>query len=156
MKVKDIMTSHPATCSPVDHLGTAVWRMWQADCGFLPVMSGDEVVGVITDRDAAVTLMLRGRRPQEVLVGEVMQGIDGVVACEPGDPVSVAMERMQARRLHRLPVIENGALVGVVSLNDLALEARAGGGSAGRPTFRDVAVTLRGICAHRASVQAAA
>ena len=100
MNVKDIMTSHPVTCAPTDHLGTAVWRMWRADCGFLPVTSGDQVVGVITDRDAAVSLMLRGRKPEEILVGEVMQGYDGLVACDASDPVRLAMDLM---RQHRAP-----------------------------------------------------
>jgi CBS domain-containing protein len=154
MNVKDIMTPHPVTCAPTDHLGTAVWRMWRADCGFLPVTSGDQVVGVITDRDAAVSLMLRGRRPEEILVGEVMQGYDCLVACDAGDPVPLAMERMRQHRVHRLPVLEQGALVGVVSLNDLALAAGAGGNN-GRPTPRDIATTLQGICAHRVAANAA-
>jgi CBS domain-containing protein len=153
MTVKDIMTSHPVTCAPTDHLGTAMWRMWRADCGFLPVTRGDQVVGVITDRDAAVSLMLRGRKPEEILVGEVMQGYDGLVACDSSDSVRAAMDLMREHQLHRLPVLEEGALVGVVSLNDLALAAGAGNG--GRPMLRDVGLALQGICAHRAIDQAA-
>jgi CBS domain-containing protein len=152
VKVKDIMSSHPATCTPTDHLGTAVWRMFQADCGFLPVTCGAEVVGVITDRDVAVSLMLRGRRPEDVMVGEVMQGTDGLIACEANDPPRLVMDRMRDYKLHRLPVLENGVLVGVVSLNDLAIEAGANG--TGRPTLRDVALTLQGICAHRVEAKA--
>jgi CBS domain-containing protein len=154
MIVKDVMSAHPATCAPDDHLGTAVWRMWRADCGFLPVTSGDQVVGVITDRDVAVSLMLRGRKPEEILVGEVMQGNDGLVACDSSDPVRLAMELMREHQLHRLPVLEDGDLVGVVSLNDLALAAGAAATN-GQPTLRDVALTLQGICAHRVTAKAA-
>jgi CBS domain-containing protein len=155
MKVKDIMSSHPVTCAPTDDLGSVVWRMWEADCGFVPVTRGTEVVGVITDRDVAVSLMLRGRRPEDVMVGEVMQGSGGVVACEASDPVRLAMERMRDHQLHRLPVLEGGVLVGVVSLNDLALAASAGNGP-GQPTLRDVGLTLQGICGHRVKVMAVA
>jgi CBS domain-containing protein len=155
MKVREIMSSHPVTCAPTDHLGTAVWQMWRADCGFVPVTRGTEVVGIITDRDVAVSLMLRGRRPEDVMVGEVMQGTDGLIACDASDPVRLAMDRMRDNQLHRLPVLERGALVGVVSLNDLALAADAGNG-AGRPTLRDIGLTLQGICAHRVHPEAMA
>lgn len=155
MKVSEIMSSHPVTCAPTDHLGTAVWRMWEADCGFVPVTCGTEVVGILTDRDVAVSLMLRGRRPEDVMVGEVMQGAVGLIACEAGDPVRLAMDRMRDNQLHRLPVLERGALVGVVSLNDLALAANGGSG-AGHPTLRDIGLTLQGICAHRVQLQAMA
>jgi CBS domain-containing protein len=89
------------------------------------------------------------------MVGEVMQGSDGLVTCEASDPARLAMERMRDHKLHRLPVLEGGALVGVVSLNDLALAASADNGP-GRPTLRDVGLTLQGICAHRVKVMAAA
>ena len=155
MKVKEVMTPDPTTCSPTDHLGTAVWRMWQGDCGFLPVTVEGTVVGVVTDRDAAISLMLRGRRPDDVLVGEVMQGHLGVVACSPDDPVSVALDRMRDHQFHRLPVLSEDKLVGVVSLNDLVLAAGPSAGSAQRPTFRDVAQTMRAVCAHRLDARAA-
>ena len=149
MKVREVMTSNPTTCGPTDHLGTAVWRMWQGDCGFLPVIVDEMVVGVITDRDAAISLMLRGRRPEEVMVGEIMQGHLGVVACSPEDSVQLAMDLMRDHQLHRLPVIAGGRLVGVVSLNDLVRAAGASAGSAQRPTYRDVAHTLSRVGAHR-------
>jgi CBS domain-containing protein len=155
MKVREVMTPDPTTCGPTDNLGTAVWRMWKGDCGFLPVIVDDMVVGVVTDRDAAISLMLRGRRPEEVMVGEIMQGHLGVVACSPDDSVQSAMDLMRDHQLHRLPVVAGTKLVGVVSLNDLALASGASGGSARRPTYRDVAQTLRGVCAHRLEARAA-
>ena len=155
MKAREVMTPDPTTCGPTDNLGTAVWRMWNGDCGFLPVTVDGTVVGVLTDRDAAISLMLRGRKPEDVLVGEIMQGHLGVVACSPDDPVSVVMDQMRDHQIHRLPVVADGRLVGVVSLNDLVMAAGAHGGSAERPTFRDVAQTLRGVCTHRRTASAA-
>jgi CBS domain-containing protein len=155
MKVKDVMTPDPVTCAPNEHLGTAVWRMWRADCGLLPVTNGGRVVGVLTDRDVAMTLGLRGRRPEDVLVGEVMQGSEAVTTCEPDDSTSKTLALMMNRQLRRLPVVEGGQLVGIVSLNDLALAASASANGAGRPTFREIAQTLRGVCAHRSHERAA-
>ena len=129
--------------------------MWNGDCGFLPVTVDGAVVGVLTDRDAAISLMLRGRRPEDVMVGEIMQGHLGIVACSPEDSVGVAMDLMREHQLHRLPVVADGRLVGVVSLNDLVLVAGAHAGSALRPTFREVAQTMRGVCAHRHTASAA-
>jgi CBS domain-containing protein len=154
-RVRDVMTPDPLTCSPGDHLGAAAWRMWQGDCGILPVVYAGSVVGVITDRDIAVTLALRGRRPEEIRVGEVMQAPDSVVTCGPDDPVSRALDLMRERQVRRLPVVENGALTGIVSLNDLALAAGASANGNGRPTFREIAQTLRAVCAHRTESRAA-
>jgi CBS domain-containing protein len=129
--------------------------MWQGDCGILPVVYGGSVVGVITDRDIAMTLGLRGRRPEDIRVGEVMQAPDAVITCGPDDPVSEALALMSERQIRRLPVVENGLLTGIVSLNDFALAAGAGANGAGRPTFRDVAQTLRDVCGHRTHSRAA-
>jgi CBS domain-containing protein len=153
--VRDVMTPDPLTCSPGDHLGTAAWRMWQGDCGILPVVYDGSVVGVITDRDIAMTLGLRGRRPEDIRVGEVMQAPDAVVTCGPDDSASEALVLMRECQIRRLPVIENGVLTGIVSLNDFALAAGAGANGTGRPTLRDVAQTLREVCGHRTHSRAA-
>jgi CBS domain-containing protein len=82
-----------------------------------------------------------------------MQGYDCLIACDSSDSLRTAMDRMREHQLHRLPVLDEGALVGVVSLNDLALAAGAGNG--GRPTLRDVALALQAIGAHRVTAKAA-
>lgn len=155
MKVRDLMTPNPVVCAPVEHLGAAMWRMFEADCGLLPVTHDGRVVGVITDRDVAVSVTLRGRRPEDLLVGEVMQGCDTVVACAPDDTAAQALTLMQGHQLHRLPVVEDGRLVGIVTVNDLISVASAGANTAGRPTFRDVMQTLRAVCARRLHAMAA-
>ena len=156
MRVSEIMSSDPITCAPTDQLSTAVWRMWQTDCGFLPVTVDGVVVGVITDRDAAVSLRLRGCRPDEVLVSEAMQGHLGVIACKPDDPVKAALDLMRDHQLRRLPVVaDDGQLVGVLSLTDLALAAGPTAAVPERPTFRRVAETPHGACTHPVSARAA-
>jgi CBS domain-containing protein len=155
MRVEDVMTANPVVCSPIDHLGTAIWRMWKNDCGMLPVTDRGTVVGVITDRDVAVSVGLRGRRPSELLVGEVMQGSEGVVTCGPRDPLERALDLMRSHQLHRVPVVDLGRLVGIVTLNDLVAVASTGARAAGRPTLRDVVRALRGVHAPRERARAA-
>jgi CBS domain-containing protein len=121
----------------------------------LPVVYGGSVVGVITDRDIAMTLGLRGRRPEDTRVGEVMQAPDAVITGGPDDSASEALALMRDRQIRRLPVVENGMLTGIVSLNDFALVAGAGANGTGRPTFRDVALTLRDVCGPRTHSRAA-
>jgi CBS domain-containing protein len=156
MRVEEIMTRDPDTCAPEDHAGTAAWRMWERDCGMLPVMRGSQLVGVITDRDIAVALALRGRRAEDLRVAEVQQGDGGVIVCSPRDSVIDALGKMRQHQVRRLPVVENGKLLGIVSINDLALAAAASPGKVGHPTFKDVVQSLQGICAHRARERAAA
>ena len=53
MKVRDLMTANPVTCSPGDDLATAAMHMWNWDCGILPVVDDGQIRGVITDRTSA-------------------------------------------------------------------------------------------------------
>jgi CBS domain-containing protein len=154
MQVKDIMTPYPLTCEPCEHLGTAMWRMFQGDCGLLPVVTDGRVVGVISDRDIAITVALRGCRAAELMVGEVMQGGEAVATCDPEDSATEIMTLMKELQLHRLPVVDDGTLVGIVSLRDLALASAASANGAGRPTYREIAQTLRAVSAHRAQTEA--
>jgi CBS domain-containing protein len=62
--------------------------------------------------------------------------------------VSAALETMRQHRVRRLPVLADGKLVGVVSMNDLVLAAAASPGKAGRPTYKEVVHSLQSICAH--------
>ena len=156
MRVEEIMTRDPVTCTSEDHAGTAAWRMWERDCGMLPVMRDSRLVGVVTDRDIAMALALRGRRAEELRVAEVQQGGGGVIVCRPRDSVIDALGKMRQHRVRRLPVVEDGKLVGIVSINDLTLAAAASPGKAGHPIFKDIVQSLQGICAHRARGRAAA
>jgi CBS domain-containing protein len=157
MRVEEVMTRNPLTCSPEERVATAAWRMWEGDCGLLPVMRDGSLVGVVTDRDIAIALALRGRRADDLRVAEVQQGDGGAIVCSPQDTVSTALEKMRQHRLRRLPVVADGSLVGVVSLNDLVLAAAPSAGKAGQPTYREIVQSLQSICSHRgAECQAAA
>jgi len=123
MKVKDVMTSAPSYCQVETNLGSATELMWNANCGFLPVETADgKVVGVVTDRDICIALGTRGRLAGNVTIAEVMS--DKVHACAPDDDIHIALQTMKEGNVRRLPVIaKNGTLAGVVSMDDILLQA---------------------------------
>jgi CBS domain-containing protein len=123
VKVKEIMATTPYYCQAETNLGSATELMWNANCGFLPVVSAQgEVVGVITDRDICMALGTRNRLAGETLVAEVMSRKPHV--CEPDDDIHMALYTMGKAKVHRLPVVaQNGALLGVLSMDDVLFRA---------------------------------
>jgi len=123
MKVSDVMMSTPYRCHAKANLGAATELMWIGNCGFLPVLNEQaKVVGVITDRDICMALGTRGVPSGEVTVGEAMSR--SVYFCAPEDDVHVALRTMREGHVRRLPVItKEGALVGVISMDEVLLRA---------------------------------
>jgi CBS domain-containing protein len=140
--VQEFMTHDVLACEPGDSLGLAAMRMWDADCGMLPVVGGGKVLGVITDRDICMALALHGARPGERLVAEVASG--SVHGCTPQDDVTVALASMARHQVRRLVVLEDGRLAGVLSINDVI--ACAGENETLR---QPILAALERICAHR-------
>jgi CBS domain-containing protein len=127
MKVEALMTRAVRSCSPHDSLNTAARLMWEGDCGCVPVtLDADDgsrrVVGVITDRDVCMGAYTQGRALADIAVSTVMA--QKVCSCSPRDNVEVALKVLASNRLHRLPVIEDDRLVGLISLSDILREAR--------------------------------
>ena len=150
MKVKDAMTGTAYYCQLDTNLGSATERMWVGNCGFLPVMGPDgKIIGVVTDRDICIALGTRNRLPGDITVGEVMS--DRLFACSPDDDVHIALQLMQEGGVRRLPVIgANGALVGVISMDDLLVQAEAPGiGRRPELSIEEVLRTYRAIDQHR-------
>lgn len=123
MNVGDLMTTHVETCTADDTVESAARRMWDADCGALPVVQADGVlIGMITDRDICMASWSRGKRCSELRVGDVMTPHPRTVAAFQA--TSVAELAMSEYQLHRLPVVDGmGRLVGILTLNALAREA---------------------------------
>jgi CBS domain-containing protein len=124
MKVKELMTATPYCCQPETNLGAATELMWNGNCGFLPVVGSDgKVFGVVTDRDICIALGTRNRLPGEIKVSEVITS-QKLFYCCPDDDVHLALQAMQTGRVRRLPVITHeGALAGIVSMDDILLKA---------------------------------
>ena len=144
MKIQEIMTPSPATCGPTDNLALVAERMWDADCGIIPVVDdAGHVTAVITDRDICIAAATRDLAPAEIRASEM--GRRQVICCSPGDDVRHALTLMRQHRVRRLPVTtEEGVLHGIVSLNDIALCA----GSKETATAGDVLETMKALCTH--------
>ena len=119
--LQDVMSRNPVTM----HTGTTVLeaarKMRDDDIGDVIVLRDGEVGGIVTDRDIVVRVLAEGLDPQNVSVSQVMS--DGVVCLSPTDTVERAIEVMKDHAIRRIPVVEGGEPVGVVSIGDLAIEA---------------------------------
>ncbi len=124
--VTQVMTREPTSLQPDDPVRLAVERMRERKCRRLPVVEGDRVVGIITDRDLRRAtnspLVLRERWYDEFMLDHIP-----VRACMTPDPVTVtpstpmveAAKLMRDRKFGGLPVVDNGRLVGIVTETDL-------------------------------------
>jgi CBS domain-containing protein len=150
MKISQVMNRTVETCRSGDTLSAAASRMWESDIGCLVVMGEDgKVAGMITDRDACMAAYTQGRPLHEIPVSVAMS--KEVYACAPDDSIIEAEEVMRSRKVHRLPVLDSDArLVGIVSLNDLALESERQSGRKGREVSgQEISATLAAICEPR-------
>jgi predicted transcriptional regulator len=124
--------------------------MWENDCGALPIVTdGGKTIGVITDRDIAIALGTRDRQAAEIPVKEVMSG--ELFAASPDEDIHTALKLMRKEKVHRLPVINaEGKLEGILSLNDVALQAvHPDGKKTPELNYEDVVSTLKAVCEHR-------
>lgn len=143
MKVKDIMTAQPVTCTPDTNLAAAAELMLQADCGILPVMEEGKLVGVVTDRDMYVALATRNRLASEIPVSAVARR--QVFSCGPDDDVHEALKAMKQHNVRRLPVEGFGqSVLGVISIDDILLSA----GPRKAVRSEEVVEALQTICGH--------
>jgi CBS domain-containing protein len=122
IKIRDAMTPGVRSVAPTDSLTDAAVAMRDEDVGSLPVVEGDRVVGIVTDRDIVVRAVAQRADPQTAKVGDVSSG--DPVTIQPEEDLDEALELMASHRIRRLPVVEDGRLVGVVAQADVALEAK--------------------------------
>jgi len=119
MKIREVMTQGPVTCSPTDVCGQAATLMKQEDCGSIPVVEDGRLVGIVTDRDIVVRAIADGRDP-ETPIGEIATRDPRTVT--PDQPLADAIKIMRDDDVRRVPVLQDGRPTGIVSLGDLALE----------------------------------
>ncbi|MBI3739863.1 MAG: CBS domain-containing protein [Chloroflexi bacterium] len=121
MKIKEIMTRDVEIVHPDDTLQTAACKMRDRGIGLLPVMDGDELVGMVSDRDLIVRATAEGMSPEATLGRDLMTS--PVVYCYEDQDVKDAAETMVKNQIRRLAVLDhkNETLVGIVSLGDLAM-----------------------------------
>ncbi|HWL35017.1 MAG TPA: CBS domain-containing protein [Frankiaceae bacterium] len=116
MQVADIMTNASVTESPSDSLRSAADTMWRQQTGSLLVMDGDELVGIITERDV-MKAVAQGRDVETTPVSDVMT--KDVLTIAPDTTAHEAARHMASRWIRHLPVVVDGRVQGVVSQRDL-------------------------------------
>jgi CBS domain-containing protein len=122
MSVSDVMTRDVVVVDTTTTLDDVAKIMRERDVGVLPVRAGQRLVGVLTDRDITIRATAGGKDPKSTSAGEVMT--PNVVSCGEADDVSEVARTMQAHKLRRILVLdEAAAVVGIVSLGDLAVRA---------------------------------
>ena len=119
-QVKEVMTERPVTLDRTASLAEAAQLMRDRDIGDVIVVEGQDVAGIVTDRDIVIRGVADGADPNRTRVGEVVSG--ELASVGPDDPVEQAITVMREKAVRRIPVLEGGNLVGIVSLGDLAVE----------------------------------
>lgn len=122
MQVCEIMNRNVVYISPEETVSLAARLLARHNIGALPVCGADGALqGVLTDRDIVLRCVALNRDPARTAAGEIMSR--GVLTASPGEEAAAAGRRMAQGQVRRLPVVENGSVVGVLSLGDLALRA---------------------------------
>ncbi len=146
MLVSELMTREPARASADERLSAAAGRMWEHDCGALPVVQDGRVVGMITDRDICMATWSRGLPPDAIEVISAMS--TRLVSCQPTDTLEDVEKAMRSNQVRRLPVLSSdGRLVGIISLADIVTRAETTRSHDGN----GLTTTLAGICQPAAS-----
>lgn len=121
MKVSEVMTRDVQTVRPDQPVREAASFMLSADAGSIPVIDGDRLIGMITDRDIAVRGVAKGYGP-DTPVRELMT--NDIICARDDDDVDDIASKMSEAQVRRLPVIDQDErLCGIVSLGDLSRDA---------------------------------
>ncbi|MHB8125476.1 MAG: CBS domain-containing protein [Desulfitobacteriaceae bacterium] len=120
MIVRDIMSVKVAWVAPNTPLVDVAKLMQREDIGSVPVCEQDRLLGIITDRDMVVRAIASGKNSNSLNVSDIMS--TKVVTVSPDTDVHEASHIMAREQIRRLPVMENGKLVGIIALGDLAVE----------------------------------
>jgi CBS domain-containing protein len=111
------------TVSPVDSVLAALQIMADQDIGFLVVLEGDRVVGVVSERDCARRVVLAKKSPEATPVSDIM--VRNVITVDTAHTFADCLRLMHQHGVRHLPVIDQGKVVAVISIRDLLSEAVA-------------------------------
>ena len=123
MQVKDLMNPSVVTIEPTSSAALAARLISRHNVGALPVCTDDRRLrGVVTDRDIVLRCIATEDDPAQTPVRDIMTR--GCATVAPGDDCREATRLMSVHQVRRLPVVENGRLVGMISLADVARSGR--------------------------------
>jgi CBS domain-containing protein len=120
--VREAMTASPRSIDSGETVVAAARIMASQDVGSLPVVENGKLVGMVTDRDLVLHVLAKGLDPTKVSVAEV--GSESPVVASPGESLDAALRRMAQEQVRRLPVVDDGELVGILAQADVARTAQ--------------------------------
>ena len=118
-RVRDAMTEDPRSIAASEPVVDAARLMREQHVGSLPVTDSEKLVGMITDRDITTRVVAEAADPKETSVEDVYSR--DLISVEPDNDLEEALRLMARHQVRRLPVVENGRLVGIVAQADIAL-----------------------------------
>lgn len=140
MRVQDLMSKSVVTITPEESAALAARLLSRHELGSLPVCAADgTLVGIVTDRDIITRCVAAGEEPGRVPVRDIMSPAPSVIT--PETPILAAARLMAQRQVRRLPVVEQGHVVGMLSLGDLARSRRTDTEAAA--ALSDISASLR-------------
>jgi CBS domain-containing protein len=150
MKIRDVMTTDITSAELDTTIEEIATIMRDQDVGSVPILEDDELRGIVTDRDIVVRCIAEGMDVGDTTVEDILSGDLKTVA--PSQDTTEAARLMADLQVRRLPVVEKGRLVGMVSIGDLAVKSDTDEGRIGR-TLEEVSegVKASGRDAERAS-----
>jgi CBS domain-containing protein len=116
--VQDLMTAEPTSIASDAMAVEAARRMLSEDVGSLPVVDGETLVGMVTDRDLVLKVIAKDLDPNKVPVADVCTQNPVTVGAE--ESLDEALQRMAKEQVRRLPVVSEGQLVGILAQADVA------------------------------------
>ena len=140
MRVRDLMSKSVVTIAPEESAALAARLLSRHELGALPVCAADgTLAGIVTDRDIVTRCVAAGEEPGRVPVRDIMSPAPSVIT--PETPISDAARLRAQRQVRRLPVVEQGHVVGMLSLGDLARSRRTDTEAA--EALSDISASLR-------------
>ena len=124
MKLRDVMTKEVTSLNVDDTVEKAAQIMKEKNVGSIPVCRDGKIAGIVTDRDITLRSIAQGENISSIKVSSIMSSnpITGNLNMD----VHEAAKLMAEKQIRRLPVVDNNAVVGILSLGDLAVEPKFG------------------------------
>lgn len=119
-KIREVMSSDPVMLSSNTPVAEAARLMREKNIGDVIVTEGEEILGIATDRDIVIRGIAEGLDPLLITIGQICSRDPVVMTLE--DSSQKAVQLMRDNAIRRIPVVENGKPVGIISLGDLAIE----------------------------------